>query len=271
MHAMHPQAGQKGTAPNRKWLAVWIGIIGFLTITARADDGAFTNLLAQSTRSAQHADWPGAFQCLTEARRLADTNGVALCQLTKAYCDLMHQTSSSELQKKLAVQALATAQLAVQAAPTNATAHLCVAVCYVKNFPYAASAQKVIWSRAIKTECETAIALDPRQDVGYYLLGRWEVGVANMNFLVKGLVKLVYGGLPAASNAEAIRNFKKAIALAPQRIIHHAELAKVYAATGERQLALAEWHICDSLTPVDADDTDAQTEARQQLAAGGHH
>ncbi len=271
MNAIHLRAVHRCKVPIRWWVAVWLGLVGLLAITARAEDGAFTNLLVQSNHSAQHADWPGAFKYLTEAKQLAGTNGVVLCQLTKAYCDLMHQTSSGELQKKLALQALATAQLAVQAAPTNPTAHLCVAVAYVKNFPYAANAQKVIWSRAIKTECETAIALDPRQDVGYYLLGRWEVGVANMNFLVKGLVKLVYGGLPAASNAEAIQNFKKAIALAPQRIIHHAELAKVYAATGERQLALAEWHICDRLRPVDADDADAQGQARQLLAAGGNH
>lgn len=32
-----------------------------------------------------------------------------------------------------------------------------------------------------------------------------------MNFLVKGLVKIIYGGLPAASNAAAIKNFKQAI------------------------------------------------------------
>ena len=146
------------------------------------------------------------------------------------------------------------------------TAHLTLAVCYAKNFPYADNQTKVNWSKAIKTECETALALDPKQDVGYYLLGRWNFDVANMNFLIKGVVKLVYGGLPRASNAEAIKNFKAAIALKPERIIHHLELAKVYAATGERILARTELDRCVALKPVDRDDAEAQTTAGKLLA-----
>ena len=86
-----------------------------------------------------------------------------------------------------------------------------------------------------------------------------------MNFLLKGLVKIIYGGLPSASNAEAIKNFKQAIALKPDRIIHHAELGKVYAATGEKKLARAEFEKCAALKPVDRDDDEAQKDAAKRL------
>jgi len=251
-----------------RWVAGWCAL-WLLVLAARAEEGAFTGLMAQSARAGQQTNWPEALHDLAAAATLAGTNCPQLCQVTKAYCDLMHLSGAEPVQQTLAEQALAAAQRAEQADPRNATAHLCVAVCYVKNFPYAPNARKVTWSRAIKSECETAIALDPRQDVGYYLLGRWEYGVANMNFFIKGLVRLVYGGLPEASNAGAVRDFQKAIALAPARIIHHAELARVYAATGELKLARVEWQTCVRLTPVDADDADAQAEARQQLAGAG--
>jgi tetratricopeptide (TPR) repeat protein len=241
-------------------------LLWLTVLTARADEAAFTNALARAALAGQSTNWPGALKEMAAAAIQAGTNCARLCQVTKCYCDLMHLSGADNNQQRLAELALGTAQRAVQADPRNATAHLCVAVCYVKNFPYAPNARKVVWSRAIKSECETAIALDPHQDVGYYLLGRWEFGVANMNFLIKGLVRLVYGGLPAASNAEAIQDFQKAIALAPRRIIHHAELAKVYAATGELKPARREWETCVALNPVDADDADAQAEARQQLA-----
>jgi tetratricopeptide (TPR) repeat protein len=255
-----PQAG-RWTAG---WCALWLTVL-----TARAEESAFTNLLAQATLAGEHTNWPEALRSMAVAEDLAGTNCAQLCVVTKGYCDLMHLSCTEATQQRLAEQALATAQRAERADGSNAIAHLCVAVCYVKNFPYAPNARKVVWSRAIKTECETAIALDPKQDVGYYLLGRWEFGVANMNFLVKGLVRLVYGGLPEASNGEAIRDFQTAIALAPWRIIHHAELAKVYAATGELKRARQEWERCVALTPVDADDADAQAEARQRLIALG--
>ncbi len=229
-------------------------------------DPSLSDLLAQGDLAGQHGDVSGAMKLYAGASRLAFTNSSDLCRLTKGYCDLMHFTSSPGLQQTLAGLALTNALRAEQADPKNATAHLCVAVGYVKNFPYAANATKVRWSKAIKNECETAIALDPRQDVGYYLLGRWNFGVANMNFLLKGLVDVVYGGLPAASNAAAVRNFQKAIQLAPNRIIHHAELAKVYAAMGEKKLARAELEKCRDLKPVDRDDADAQQAADHLLS-----
>jgi len=174
---------------------------------------------------------------------------------------LMYDTESTDLKKTLAERALATARRAVQADPQSATAHLCIAVCYAKNFPYVDNQTKVNWSRSIKTEGETALKLDPKQDLGYYLLGRWNHDVADMNFIYRALVKLVYGGLPNASVAQAITDFKQASALAPNRIIHHYELGKVYAETGESKLAIAELTTCSRLKPIDRDDADAQRNA----------
>ena len=240
-----------------------------LVLRVQAGEGV-TSVLAQGDAAVTNGDVTGALKYLAAADRQAGTNCGALCHLTKCYCDLMHAERSGDRQKKLADLALADALRAERADPRSATAHLCVAVCYVKNFPWAPNATKVAWSKAIKTECETAIALDPRADVGYYLLGRWEFGVANMNFFIRDLARLIYGGLPAASNAEAVRDFKQAIALAPGRIIHHSELARVYEATGETRLAAAELKRCATLKPTDRDDQDAQADAAQRLAALEH-
>jgi tetratricopeptide (TPR) repeat protein len=226
----------------------------------------FTHLLAQGDLAGAHGDVNAALKCYAAADQQAGTNCGDLCRLTKDYCDLMHGVPSTETQHKLAELALADAHRAEQADPNSATAHLCMAVCYLKNFPWAPNATKVAWSKAIKTECDAAIALNPREDIAYYMLGRWEFGVANMNFVVKGLTRVIYGGLPAASDAEAVRDFQKAIALAPNRIIHHSELARVYEAMGENKLAEAELQKCATLKPTDRDDMDAQTDAAQRLA-----
>jgi tetratricopeptide (TPR) repeat protein len=189
----------------------------------------------------------------------AQSNTVeALCAQTKQYCDEMHATTSMAEQKILAAKALDCATRAVAANSNSATAHLCLAVAYVKNFQFVDTRTAISYSRGIKAEAETAIRLDPKNDVSYYLLGRWHYGVANMNFIYKGLVKLIYGGLPHASNELAKENFLKAIALAPNRIIHHLELAKTYHVMGENDLALAELKRCAALSPTDRDDADAK-------------
>ncbi len=232
----------------------------------QAEPAAFSNFLAQGEAAQQRGDVLGALKFYSAADHLMPTNCADLCGLTKHYCDLMHDASSPDMQKTLAEYALAAARRAVQADPQSATAHLCVAVSYAKNFPFVDNRTKVNWSRQLKAECETAIALDPRQDVGHYLLGRWHFGVANMNFFLKGLVMVVYGGLPKASNAEAIKHFKQAITLNPNRIIHHFELASVYTATGETKLARVELEKCQILKPFDRDDEAAQRDAKTSLA-----
>ena len=229
-------------------------------LQAHAENLSFSNLLSQGEVSQKRGDAAVAFKLFSRAELLA-TNCPDLCVMARRYCDLMHDTTSSDLQKTLAEKALACSFRAVKVDPKNATAHLSVAVCYAKNFPYTNNQTKVNWSKLIKTECETGLALDPKQDVGYYLLGRWHFGVANMNFILKSLLKIVYGGLPEASNEEAIKNFKKAIELAPNRIIHHRELAKAYEAIGETKLAASELEKCRRLKPLDRDDEEAQRDA----------
>lgn len=249
----------------------WSVVIGVLLcsscVAPAAGSNSFTNLLAQGEAKAVSGDVPGALKIYSTADSLAGNNSSELCVLTKHYCDLMYDATAAGLRKTLAQTALDCAQRAVRADTNNPTAHLCVAVGYVKNFPYADNETKMRWSRAIKTECETAIALDPRQDIGYHLLGRWNYSIANLNFIYKGLAKLIYGGFPPASNAEAIKNFKKAIELAPNRIIHHHELAIAYIATGRQKPAIAELERCANLQPVDRDDAEAKKEAAALLSS----
>lgn len=199
----------------------------------------------------------------------AETNQVeTLCAETKHYCDQMHLTKSVAEQKVLAAKALDCALRAVAADTNSVKAHLCLAVAYVKNFQLVDTRTAINYSRRIKEEAETAIRLDPKNDVSYYLLGRWYYGVANMNFIYKGLVKLIYGGLPHASNELALENFQQAVALAPNRVIHHLELAKTYHVTGQNDAALAELKKCAALVPTDQDDTDAQQWAAEILRTG---
>jgi tetratricopeptide (TPR) repeat protein len=250
---------------NEKISGAWLLIFCLCFSTgAHGQELSFTNFLAQGECAEQCNDVPGALKFYSAADHLTTSNCADLCVLARRYCDLMHLTSSPAIQKNLAERALDCSLRAVKADPKSATAHLCVAVSYAKNFPFVDNETEVNWSKAMKAECERGIALDPKQDIGYYLLGRWHFGVANMNFIYKGLVKIVYGGLPQASNEEAIKNFKHAIELAPSRIIHHAALARLYETTGEKKLERTELEKCHALKPVDRDDVDAQKEAEKR-------
>lgn len=237
----------------------------FFAVTVSADDFSFTNLLAQAKLAEKRDDLPAALNIYEHAEKFESSNAAGLCVLTRDYCDLMYLTDSTAVQKKLVEHALTCALQAVTVDPKSALAHASLAVCYAKACAFADIKTEVAYSRLFKTEAEAAIALDPKQDIAYHLLGRWYYAVANMNIFSKGFVKIVYGGLPPASNEEAIKNFKIAISIAPGRIIHHAELAKVYETTGQKKLARQELEKCRALKPLDRDDADAQQEAIKSL------
>lgn len=258
--------------PIKNGCARWLGLLLLafllqLAFHAHANDAWFGNLVAQGDLAGKKGDFATAVKLYSAAEQLEIGNATNLCALAKCYCDLMHFADSPSLRKILAQEALACSQTAVKADPHSALAHICVAICYAKNFPYADNQTKVYFSRSIKSESEEAIALDPKQDVAYYLLGRWNYGVANMNLFYRGLVRIIYGGLPAASNAEALKDLKQAVALNPNRVIHHAELAKVYLATGQKELARCELEKCARLKPLDVDDAAAQFEAAAAFSA----
>jgi len=235
---------------------------------AQAEDLSLTNLIGQGDLLSQKHDNRAALDVFLKAEKLFPSNADLQIKLASVYCDLMHDAKSKADQKPLAAKALACSQRAVADDPQNAKAHLCASVCYAKNFPWCDNQTKVNYSRQIKAEADKAVALDPKYDLSYHMLGRWNCEVANMNFILTGLVKLIYGGHPAASNEQAIQNFKKAIELAPTRIIHHLQLAHVYDITGQKKLMTDELKACATFTPVDLDDDDAQKIAAKVLQTG---
>lgn len=254
-----------------RWLSCWAGgcLLALGSLPVRADGDAFARRLDEAALAWNRGDLPAALQSYLAAEQAGSNDASALCVVVRKYCDLSYLTNSARVQKDLVRRGLACSLRAVALDSNNATAHACVAVCYARSCAFTDLKTELTYSRQFKGEAEKAIALDPRQDIAYYLLGRWNLAIANLGFFSRTLVQAVYGRLPKASNQAAIANFKIAAALAPARIIHHAGLAMSYEAEGEKALAVAEWRKCGELKPADPADRDAQREAMIKLKALG--
>jgi tetratricopeptide (TPR) repeat protein len=88
------------------------------------------------------------------------------------------------------------------------------------------------YSKVVKSEAEKALELNPKNDTASLILARWNFDMATLNPLLKGIAQALYGQLPQASKEKAIEYFRRAIAAAPQRIIHHAAYAEALEAMG---------------------------------------
>jgi predicted Zn-dependent protease len=89
--------------------------------------------------------------------------------------------------------------------------------------------------------------------------------MATLNPILKGIAQALYGQLPPASKEKAIEYFQRAIAAAPQRIMHHAAYAEALESMGRTQEAKTEWLKVKQLKPTDAGDRQYLAEAEAKL------
>lgn len=235
-------------------------VLAALLLSASPDaslDEALALAARQPPREAQ--------MTLTRALSLAPRdNARMLARLSRAWADTV-DLSDPGTAKTAARRALDLAEAAVRADPRNAQAHLALAIACGKWTDFVDSRTKVALSRQIRAEAERAIALDPKLDLAYHVLGRWHLGMAGVNPFMRFGARLTVGALPAASMEEAARNLEKAVELSPRTIIHHQYLAQAYQSLDRRNDAARQWQLVLNLPATDREDEEAKREARAAL------
>lgn len=233
-------------------------------LPVRGENPDVEQLLREGDAYQRQFDAQRALEAFHRAEKVDPANSAILLRLSKQYGDMVSAAKPAAA-KKLATLALTYARRAEQADPKIAQAHLCLAISYGKLTDFADNRTKLRYAKLVREEALKAITLDPTDDNAYHVLGRWHHGVANINAALRALAKVIYGGLPPASNEEAVRLLTKAAELAPHRIIHHSELARVYSAMGKKDLAAREWKIVLALPPQNREDEKDRKEATAAL------
>lgn len=246
------------------WLLVAVAL-GALPVLAGAPPADVAEVLRQADEHDAKQETVLALRLLEQANTKFPNHAEILIRLAKQQSNQIFGAKADAEKKRLAALCLATAERAVAADTNSARARLSVGICLAKNFPYVDNQTKVNYSRRLKEETERAIALDPKLDLAYHMLARWHFEVAEMNFILRGIAKLVYGGLPKGTLEDARANFEQALALAPKRVIHRHQLAQTLLALRKTPDAIAQLQHCLTLAPADKDDAEAQQAAAKLL------
>lgn len=232
---------------------------------ALAEDPRVTALVQLGDRADARGDAPAALAALRQAEGIEPANFGVVLRISKVTSDLICRAREPQAGKDIAERALDYGKRAVALDPRSPKAHLNLAVCYSKLMEFAGNKAKLEYARLIHESAQRSVQLDPSDDYAWHVLGRWNAGVANLNGVLRTLATFAFGGLPPASNEEAAKCLKKASDMAPQRIMHHAELAKVYTALDQTDRAAQAWQNVLGIRPVDQQDQLYQKEARGAL------
>jgi tetratricopeptide (TPR) repeat protein len=176
------------------------------------------------------------------------------------------ETASDEKQKKAYAQAaLKYAKQAVQRGPNLSEAHLSLAIAYGKITDFVDNRTKMEYARVIQSEAEKAVQLNPKNDMAYLVLAKWNAEMSDLNPILRGIAQVLYGQVPASSPEKAIEYFRKAIAIAPNRIAHHFGYAQALDRMGKKEEARTEYQKVLQLKATDNEDRADQKEAAKAL------
>lgn len=189
-----------------------------------------------------------------------------LQKISRQYSDLTIDAADPAEKKRLCVAALGYADRAVKLQPDNAVNQLSLAISYGKLGLYSDIRTRIEYSRLVRQHAERALALNPDYDYAHHVLGRWNYEVASLGAGTRFIVKLIYGGLPAASLAEALRHLRRAVELSPKDPAHRAELGFALLADGQRDAARAAFEQALALPAREKFGSEEQQRARDALA-----
>lgn len=233
------------------------GVLSAATVADLIKDG---NVYDQSFQPKE------ALKSYLPAEKIEPDNVDLLLRIARQYRHQMADTGAGAEKIQLSKLALDYAQRAVALAPKNPEAHLSVAICHAKALELYSNKEKMAALRQVKLSTDKSLALESDNDTAWYILGRWHEKVAELSTLKRKVAEFAYGGLPKASNEDAVKCFQKAIGISPNRSPYHIDLGITYAAMGNQ--ADARKHIEKGLAMPNQgkDDPETKKRGREMLA-----
>ncbi len=201
-----------------------------------------------------------------QAEKMDPNNSRVLVRIARQYRHLMPEAKGKSEKLRLGNLALAYGERAAKLSPKDSDAQLSAAISYGKMLPYLGTKEQMEASKRIKASADKAIELDSRNDLAWHIVGRWHRVLAEVGSIKRALAALVYDKLPEASNEDAEKCFVKAIAINPNRLMHHIELGIVYARMGKNAEAKQCIEKGLAMPSQEKDDPDFKSKGKAELA-----
>lgn len=201
---------------------------------------------------------------------LDSTNAEALWKAGREATDLgeaagfANQNHERDSLYKLAQQYAARA---VEANPDLGVTHFTLAKALGRAAQTLGPRDRVKYAKRVYNEGMAAIRLDSLNADAWDLMGVWNAEVMRLNGFVRFIAKTLLGAgiFGQASWNNAQRDLEHAVTLQPNRIVHHLDLAQVYADVGDKAKAREQYNLVLTLPAADYNDHNYKHQAEQAL------
>ena len=128
---------------------------------------------------------------------------------------------------------------------------------------------RVKYANEVRSEALRALELDPRHPGALHVLGMWNAEVMRLSGFERSFARAFLGGkvFGSASWANAIRYMEEAVAVDPERLTHHLDLARIYRDRGEKAKAREHYEAVLRGRATELSDPQYRAAAERELAA----
>jgi tetratricopeptide (TPR) repeat protein len=179
-----------------------------------------------------------------EAAMNADpANYEAMWKAARDAVDLGEFNPSAEERTRLYKSAELYARRAVQTNPQDAEGHFHLARSIGRNAQTMGTRDKIKYAGEVRAQALEALKINPKHGGALHVMGVWNAEVMRLSGFSRMIARNFLGGkvFGSANWNEARRYMEESVAAEPNRIVHHLDLARVYADIGEKDKARAEY------------------------------
>ena len=212
---------------------------------------------------------PSVALALYERAVKADpTQYAALWKASREAVDLGEFEPHVPTRTALYARAEGYAKRAVAANANDAEGHFQLSRAIGRTALAASARDRVKYAVSVRDAALRALALNTKHPGALHVLGVWNAEVMRLNGVARAFAKAFMGGqaLSSASWAEAIRYMEQAVAVEPNRLVHHLDLARVYRDAERRNDARAAYQAALRAPLQDANDDRYRQSASDELA-----
>jgi tetratricopeptide (TPR) repeat protein len=251
--------------PRRAIGAVAFAIAALPAYTA-AQSAADHVALGDRDHTAMNA--PSALQHYQEAIRLEPKSFEALWKAAREAADV-GEYAAKAVQDSVYPLAEQYARRAVEANPNHAEGHFHLARALGRRALSLGKRDRVKYAGDVRLHALESLKYDAKHDGALHVMGMWNYNVMRLSGMTRFMAKNFLGGkvFDSASWDDAQRYMEQSVAANPGRIVHHLDLARVFAARGN--VAKAREHYEHTIRGARTEYNDAhyQREAEAELKA----
>ncbi len=251
---------------RRVMCAASIVIVAAVPCVAAAQTAAEHIALGDKDHAAANA--PSALKHYEEALKLEPRSYDALVKATREAVDVGEFNPDDKERERLYSEAEQYARRAVEVNPGDAEGHFELSRALGRKALSLGKRDQVKYAGDVRKEALEALRINPNHAGAMHVMGRWNYEILRLNGIVRMVARTVLGGrVFGEATWEAAQSYLEAsTGIDPGRLVHHLDLARVYAARDMKDKAREQYEAVIKGTPTEFNDRHYQDEARREIA-----